>query len=127
MEEVASIEFKENIKREFIQPTFTKDIKGYIKDRFLCRKYGYRFELTGKILTGVATVCAFLSAGVSGYERAGALVSGGIGMIAVLCQNIATFSLKRSRESTENLNHTLQSLKIDVIIPNEIKPPVVHE
>ncbi len=46
-----SDDFRERIKREYVQPTFIADIGVYLKERRLYRRWGNRFELLGKILT----------------------------------------------------------------------------
>lgn len=111
--------FREEIEINFVRPTYLRDISSFIETRFNARLWGYRCELAGKILTGVATTAAFMAGSFSNFPYGG-FISGSLGILAMSFQHLSSFLLARSKDATEQLNTTLVSLKIDAIVPNVI-------
>lgn len=117
---------EDEIQNKYIKPSYIRDVKDFTDDRYKYRVWGYRFEFFGKILTGAATTAAFAASGFKDFEY-GSFISGALGVLAMTFQHLSSFSLGRSRENTEQLNQTLQSINIDMKIPDVIPKEEDHE
>jgi hypothetical protein len=109
---VASQIFNDNIKAEYLKPSVLKDITSFINDRFACRLWGYRLQITAKIATAGATILSFLTGAFPNYTY-GNYISGMLGIVAMTSHHLSTYSFNRSRESTDLLNTTLAGIGID--------------
>jgi hypothetical protein len=109
---VASQIFNDNIKAEYLKPSVLKDITSFINDRFACRLWGYRLEITAKVATAGATILSFLTGAFPNYTY-GNYISGMLGIVAMTSHHLSTYSFNRSRESTDLLNTTLAGIGID--------------
>jgi hypothetical protein len=108
--------YKENIQNKCYS-TFVRDVDDFSDSRYFYRVWGYRCEFIGKVLTGISTASVFIASGYPEYKYGG-FISGGLGIMAMLFQHLSSFSLNRSRKSTEQLNTTLQTIKIDIKLPD---------
>lgn len=108
--------YKETIQNKCYS-TFVRDVDDFSESRYYYRVWGYRCEFVGKLLTGISTASIFIASGYPEYKYGGFL-SGCIGVTAMLFQHLSSFSLSRSHESTEQLNNTLQTIKIDIKLPD---------
>lgn len=115
----STISFENNIKSEYLKPSYIHDIKTYINDRFSCRTWGYRLEIISKVTTGMATILSFMTGAFPNYTY-GNYISGMLGVAAMSCQHLSTYSFHRSRENTELLNTTLQTLGIEFKIIDSV-------
>lgn len=111
--------FKIEIQTNILKPSYMKDISDFSDGRYKCRNLGYFFEVCGKVLTGASTLTAFIAGGIPSFEYGG-FIAGSLGVMAMTFQHLASFSLNRSKENTEQLNQTLQSLHINTKMPDVI-------
>jgi hypothetical protein len=109
--------FEDEIQHVYLKPSYERDINAFVTDRFKCRVWGYRFEIAGKILTGLATASAFIAGQLPNFKY-GSFISGSLGVLAMTCQHLSTYGLNRSRESTEQLNQTLHSIGVKTAVPD---------
>lgn len=124
IEDYATLHKKVN--KEFIFPSYIKDVKEFVDDRYSSRIWGYRYERAAKLFTGMAAIAAFLSAGAPEFKGAN-LVSGVLGTVAMLLHQFSSFALNRSKENTEHLEKTIKAIMTsspslpDVIDESEVK------
>ncbi len=109
----------ENINEEYLEPAFRKDISYFIRTRFKYRILGYRLDVANKLLAGLATIGAFLQAAFDEYMFI-SIVSGVLGIIAIVCRQLAIYFLGRSREHTEQLATTINAFKSNLNLPDVI-------
>ena len=110
--------YKETIQNKCYS-TFVRDVDDFADCRYYYRVWGYRCSFMGKILTGISTASVFIASGYPEYKYGG-FISGCIGVTAMMFQHLSSFSLSRSHESTEQLNNTLQNIKVDIKLPDTI-------
>jgi len=121
------VALKDQISHDIIIPSYLRDVKDFTEGRFQHREWGYRYEAIGKIFTGLSTTVAFLSSGFPDFKYGG-LIAGVLGVIALMMQQFASFNLSRSRENTEQLKQTIQSIdRHSIILPDVIQDDDVGE
>lgn len=112
----------EKIDQHYVQPAFLKDMDEFTTQRVYYRIWGCRFEVIGKVLTAFTTITAFGTSAFPDFKY-GNVVSGLIGVFAMLFQHMSSYYLNESHEYNERINHILVKLGIQIQLPDE-KPDV---
>lgn len=108
----------ERIDKQYVQPAFLDDMDEFTHQRVYYRVWGCRFEVIGKVLTAFTTITAF---GTSAFPdfKFGNVLSGLIGVFAMLFQHMSSYYLNESHEYNERINHILTRLNISIQLPDE--------
>ena len=114
-----SMTFKEEIQTRLLQPNYMMEIREFLTRRTCWRKAGIGFETTSKVLVGIGSVVSF-SAGVYGSTTL-SFVAGSISTLSLVMLQLSSYSYRESKEATEELNITLNTLGIPIV------PEVLHD
>lgn len=103
-----------NILDKIVLPNYYQDIESIMDARSLYRLSSNYTELFSKILSGASTVVAFAAGAYPDYTYL-SFVSGCIGTVAIVCQQISTYFNKQESERTEQANKILNIFGIGSI------------
>ncbi len=108
-------ELKNKISKELIEKTYYNDVKRNLRERCLCKCVGDISEALAHILSGVSIVLSFAAGFFNLYILS--FLAGCFGTISMILLACSSYSMKESKERTEEINIILDRLGINDI-PN---------
>ena len=102
---------KKKILTELVEPAYYSDIQASIRARFRWKLLCHIFETTAKVLIATGGIVSFSSGYL--HNTTLAFCSGCLSVSGIACSQFASYCLKECNENTEQLNTTLQSIKLD--------------
>lgn len=108
-----SIEIKNIIMKEHIEPSYINDIKHMIKGKKCWKLCGQVFETLSKIFVAIGCILSFSS----GYYKNEQLsfLSGSISTISLAMLQFSSFSFKENKKQSQELNILLNKLGLDTM------------
>jgi hypothetical protein len=119
-----SQELNDKIMKELIEPTYYNEVKSYLSSRYRWKNIGDICEVFGKIFAGCSSVLAF-SSGVFKIDIL-SFLAGCFGIIALIFMQFSSYSMKESKERTDEINIMLNKLGISEIPNTAIDSSVDH-
>ena len=108
-----SIEVKQTIMKECIEPSYINDIKSIIRGKKCWKICGQIFETLSKIFVAIGCILSFSS----GYYKNDQLsfLSGSVSTISLAMLQFSSFSFKENKKQSQELNILLNKLGLDAL------------
>lgn len=104
-------DFKKNIIKTLIQPTYLADIKDSLAGRYMWRKISDRVTGVAKILIIISGIFAFAGAKFTEYWWL-AFIAGALNVLTTSMFHYAMYASHESKNCTDDTNILLKSLKL---------------
>lgn len=108
-------ELLKKISNELIEKTYYNDVKRNLRERCLCKCIGDISEALAHIIAGIGIVLSFAAGFFDLYILS--FLAGCFGTVAMILLQCSSYSMKESRERTDEVNILLEKLGINEI-PN---------
>ena len=118
-------DLKNKIQEELIEKTYYNDIKWNLRSRSIWKGVGDATEALSQILTGAATILAF-AAGFFNYAML-SFIAGCLGTGALVFLKFSSYSMKESKERTEEVNQILIKLGMAPVVNVAIDSAVIEK
>jgi hypothetical protein len=116
-----SPELISRIEKNLVEPNYYNDVKTNIRFRDIYKKVGDTAETLSQIALGISAIVAF-SAGFFSINIL-SFIAGCLGTISIVLSKFSSYSLKESKERTDQVNIILSQLGIenipDIIVDNQ--------
>lgn len=103
-------ELSKKISKDLLEKTYFNDVKRNLRERCLCKCVGDISEAIAHIFTGVSVVLSFAAGFFDLYILS--FLAGCFGTLGIIMLQCSSYSMRESRERTEEINIILERLGI---------------